>query len=69
LKTAISHCREAGDQTDPAFEDLDADRALDPTAARDLVTRAFAHVEQLAEHPFKRRKRRPQARIARRPRP
>jgi len=41
--------------TDPALTDLDriADYiALDnPTAARDLVTRVFAHVEQLAEHP------------------
>jgi toxin ParE1/3/4 len=41
--------------TDPALADLDriADYiALDnPTAARDLVARAFAHIEQLAQHP------------------
>jgi plasmid stabilization system protein ParE len=41
--------------TDPALADLDriADYiALDnPTAARDLVARVFAHIEQLAEHP------------------
>jgi plasmid stabilization system protein ParE len=107
--------------TDPALADLDriADYiALDnPTAARDLVKRVFAHIAQLSEHPesgskpselralnyrqiveppcrifyrqdgdtvyvvhvmrgeqrfspkkLKRRKRRPQARIARRPR-
>jgi len=41
--------------TEPALADLDriADYiALDnPTAARHLVRRAFAHIEQLAEHP------------------
>jgi toxin ParE1/3/4 len=41
--------------TDPALADLDriADYiALDnPTAARDLVARVFAHIDQLAEHP------------------
>jgi toxin ParE1/3/4 len=41
--------------TDPALADLDriADyTALDnPAAARDLVARVFAHVDQLAEHP------------------
>jgi toxin ParE1/3/4 len=41
--------------TDPALADLDciADYiALDnPTAARELVARVFAHIEQLAEHP------------------
>lgn len=41
--------------TEPALTDLDriADYiALDnPPAARDLVARVFAHIEQLAEHP------------------
>ena len=41
--------------TDSALADLDciADYiALDnPTAARELVARVFAHIEQLAEHP------------------
>ena len=41
--------------TEPALSDLDAMAdyiALDnPRAARDLVQRVFAHVEQLAAHP------------------
>jgi toxin ParE1/3/4 len=41
--------------TEPALADLDriADYiALDnPTAARNLVVRVFAHIEQLADHP------------------
>lgn len=42
--------------TEPALSDLDAIAdyiALDkPSAARELVQRVFAHVEQLAAHPL-----------------